>query len=126
MKKAAFCLLVILLLLSSACGKDSGSPEDSRIAHYSDVRVFKDLKDIEKPKPSKSNYSADDIKTFWYNSNTEFPGNEKLAADILENGKNPGLGVRALHEKGITGKGVNIAVIDANLAQPYHSEYYGT
>lgn len=39
----------------------------------------------------------------------------------LENGKNPGLGVRALHEQGITGNGVKIAIIDQPLGA--HKEY---
>lgn len=39
----------------------------------------------------------------------------------LENGKNPGLGVRALHAQGITGKGVKIAIIDQPLGA--HKEY---
>ena len=34
---------------------------------------------------------------------------------ILELGKDPGLGIRALHEQGITGEGVSIAIIDQGL-----------
>lgn len=34
---------------------------------------------------------------------------------IMEWAKNPGLGLRKLHEKGITGKGINIAFIDSQL-----------
>lgn len=41
---------------------------------------------------------------------------------IMEIGKNPGLGIRALHEKGITGKGVSIAIVDQAL-NPEHIEY---
>ena len=41
---------------------------------------------------------------------------------IMENGKNPGLGIRALHEKGITGEGVSIAIVDQAL-NPEHIEY---
>lgn len=43
-------------------------------------------------------------------------------AKIMEIGKNPGLGIRALHEKGITGKGVSIAIVDQAL-NPEHIEY---
>lgn len=42
--------------------------------------------------------------------------------DILETGKNPGLGIRALHERGITGEGISIAIVDQAL-NPEHSEY---
>ncbi len=41
---------------------------------------------------------------------------------LLEAGKNPGLGVRKLHEQGITGKGVGIAIIDQGLYTG-HPEY---
>ena len=40
----------------------------------------------------------------------------------METGKNPGLGIRALHEKGITGKGISIAIVDQAL-NPDHTEY---
>jgi hypothetical protein len=40
----------------------------------------------------------------------------------MEKGKNPGLGVRLLHEKGITGKNIRVAVISQNLPGN-HPEY---
>lgn len=43
---------------------------------------------------------------------------------FLELGKNPGLGVRALHAEGITGKGVHVAYVDQTLLLD-HSEYQG-
>lgn len=39
-----------------------------------------------------------------------------------EQGKNPGLGVRRLHEKGITGRGVRVAILDQPLLVD-HQEY---
>lgn len=73
-------------------------------------------------------YSArelSDVLTF--DSKTKLPPREKLpegfsAADILANGKNPGLGVRALHAQGITGRGVSVAIIDQPLLTT-HPEY---
>ncbi len=41
---------------------------------------------------------------------------------ILEEGKNPGLGVRELHKRGITGKGIAIGIIDQDLLLS-HTEY---
>ncbi|MBU5439181.1 S8/S53 family peptidase [Tissierella sp. MSJ-40] len=41
---------------------------------------------------------------------------------IMELGKNPGLGLRELHEKGITGKGIGLAIIDQGLLVD-HIEY---
>jgi subtilisin family serine protease len=43
---------------------------------------------------------------------------------VLEKGKNPGLGVRSIHKRGITGKGVNVAIIDQNLCLN-HPEFKG-
>jgi hypothetical protein len=43
-------------------------------------------------------------------------------AEVLEVGKNPGLGVRSLHQRGITGKGIGLAIIDQSLLVD-HSEY---
>ncbi len=67
------------------------------------------------------------MKNIVYDSFTKWP--DKLPKDfdpvtIMETGKNPGLGVRSLHEKGITGKGVNIAIIDQPLLLQ-HQEYAG-
>ena len=66
-----------------------------------------------------------DVLTF--DNQTKFPPKKRLPKGfnphkILQNGKNPGLGVRALHKKGVTGKGVSIAVIDQNLLLN-HQEY---
>ncbi len=60
-----------------------------------------------------------------YDSITKWP--EKLPAgfdpaSVMENGKNPGIGIRSLHEQGITGKGINIAIIDQPLLLE-HIEY---
>src|SRR3954454_19924350 len=37
------------------------------------------------------------------------------AARVMDLGKNPGLGLRALHARGITGAGVGIGIIDQAL-----------
>lgn len=43
-------------------------------------------------------------------------------AAIMEEGKNPGLGLRELHRRGITGKGIAIGIIDQDLLIS-HTEY---
>jgi len=58
---------------------------------------------------------------------TKWPEPNKLPegfqpARLLEEGKNPGLGVRRLHEQKINGRGVGIAVIDQPLLKN-HIEY---
>jgi len=55
-----------------------------------------------------------------FDSLTSWPPAGKLPAGFsvqqtMEMGKDPGLGIRDLHAKGITGRGVGIAIID----QPY-------
>lgn len=143
MKKLTALLLAVALLSIAACaGQKADTSEDAAatkaavteassiegadadmqmLEPYSDVRTIMD--NAIGQTPSAGNYKPEDIITFWFNADTLFPGNEALAAEILENGKNPGLGIKALHEQGITGKSVNVAIIDQNLAQPYHPEF---
>lgn len=65
-----------------------------------------------------------DLATFRIESYMVFEGSEELTEELIEAGKNPGLGVRSLHEQGITGEGVNVAIIDKNLLLD-HPEYAG-
>jgi hypothetical protein len=65
-------------------------------------------------------YASFDDKTVW-------PAADKLPSgfdwkQVMDTGKNPGLGVRALHAQGITGSGVGIAILDQPL-QVDHPEY---
>ena len=58
---------------------------------------------------------------------TKWPPADKLPAGFsvqqtMETGKDPGLGIRELHAKGITGRGVGIAIIDQTLLVD-HQEY---
>ncbi|MCL2814645.1 MAG: hypothetical protein FWD23_08600 [Oscillospiraceae bacterium] len=63
--------------------------------------------------------------TVSFDENTLFPREiQRTAQKVMESGKNPGLGLRALHERGITGKGVNVAIIDEPL-EAGHPEYRG-
>lgn len=73
--------------------------------------------------------SAGDLAYATFGTTTVWPAKERLpegfeAKEVMELGKNPGLGVRALHAKGITGKGVRIAVIDQPLPID-HAEFGG-
>jgi len=45
-----------------------------------------------------------------------------MPKNFLEEGKNPGLGIRDLHKRGFTGKGVKVAIIDQKLRLT-HIEY---
>ncbi len=62
-----------------------------------------------------------------FDSRTRWPSADRLPEGfdpnrLLEEGKNPGLGVRRLHEQGIDGRGVAIAIIDQPLLKE-HKEY---
>jgi hypothetical protein len=67
------------------------------------------------------------LKTLSYDTRTLWPGHDSLPegfdpAAALDRGKDPGLGIRALHALGIDGRGVGIAIIDQPLLVP-HAEY---
>jgi Subtilase family/Type II secretion system (T2SS), protein G len=67
----------------------------------------------------------DDLLHASFDSKTRWP--QKLPsgydpAQLMDLGKNPGLGVRKLHQQGITGRGIGIAVIDQGLLVD-HVEY---
>lgn len=60
-----------------------------------------------------------------FSTNTIWPDKLPEGFDpdyFLEYNKNPGLGIRALHEKGITGEGVGVAIVDMALLLD-HQEY---
>jgi hypothetical protein len=62
-----------------------------------------------------------------FDSKTQWPTTDKMPADfdwqkIMEIGKDPGLGIRDLHQQGIDGAGVSIAIIDQPLLVD-HVEY---
>lgn len=66
-----------------------------------------------------------DIVGACFDSKTIWP--EKLPVNfdpdaVMEQGKDPGLGVRRLHEQGVTGKGIALAIIDQGLLTT-HIEY---
>ncbi len=68
-----------------------------------------------------------DVNDLSFDSNTTWPEILPEGFDpeeLLEYNKNPGLGIRSLHQKGITGKGVSIAIIDQALLLD-HEQYEG-
>ena len=62
-----------------------------------------------------------------FDTETKWPPSDRLPAgfkpkEIIENGKNPGLGILELHKMGIDGSGIHVAIIDQNLDRE-HEEY---
>ena len=71
--------------------------------------------------------STSDLFFADFDSKTQWPDADKMPTDfdwqkIMEVNKDPGLGIRALHDQGITGAGVGIAIIDQTLLVD-HIEY---
>lgn len=70
--------------------------------------------------------SLDCLSRFTYDTYTKWPNTSKLPVGFepsgwLEKCRDPGLGVRALHAEGITGKGVSVAIFDKPILAT-HSE----
>jgi hypothetical protein len=73
--------------------------------------------------------SGKDLEHADYDSQTIWPPKDRMPpgfdpAQILELGKNPGLGVRGLHTQGITGRGIGIGIVD-HFPLTDHREYAG-
>jgi len=83
---------------------------------FEDVRLtkYQDKGTVKTPK-------IDILSTMSFNQDTKWT-DDTLPKQIIEYGKKPPLGIEDLHKKGITGKGVNVAIIDQPLALD-HPEY---
>ncbi len=62
-----------------------------------------------------------------FDSRTQWPASQSMPAEydprkVMELGKDPGLGVRRLHQMGIDGRGVSIGIVDQPLLRE-HDEY---
>ena len=113
--KSGFALMAALMLLAAATSLSFTGPA-AAIAPYSDVRG-KDLRG--------NDLDLASIRTLWFNDTTIWdPEDRLLALQVLEEGKNPGLGVRQLHSQGITGSGITVAIIDQNMCLD-HPEFSG-
>jgi subtilisin family serine protease len=71
--------------------------------------------------------SKDDLLYANFDSKTQWPPVDKMPVDfdwqkIMEIGKDPGLGIRNLHQQDVNGKGIGIAIIDQPLLVD-HQEY---
>jgi serine protease AprX len=106
------CLCVCLGVGAAGAEKKPGAA----VAPYADVRGL-DLRG--------QDLDLALIRTLWFNEKTVWDADDGLLARrVMAQGKNPGLGVRSLHERGITGKGVNVAIIDQNMCLD-HPEFAG-
>jgi subtilisin family serine protease len=100
------------------------SPLNTEIPASGPVKLYADVREKDLSVYGVS-LGEPTILTLWFSKTTKWFGNDgSIAQRILEIGKNPGLGVRGLHSRGITGKGVTVAIIDQNM-QTDHPEFFG-
>ena len=111
-------ILVAVLALIPLAAQQWKTEVLTTVKPYDDVR-HKDAANLDLP--GKDNIMA----TFWFNGTTIWPEAAKPVAEkLLKACMNPGLGVRELHAQGLTGKGVNVAIIDQPMYQD-HPEFAG-
>lgn len=103
--------------------KGEGPPT---LKNVNDLKKLNDLHDVSLQNLDLTD-QGDYLKKMDFYTSTLWPPSNKLPPGfnpqkLLEEGKNPGLGVRSLHEEGITGEGVVIAIFDQPLLLG-HEEY---
>ena len=121
------CLLctAVLVLCAIAAG------QTPTLQPYDDVRWIRGrpapgAKDVSQMNLSAMGYLLPTLK---FNQKTPWPDASRMPADVrpddrLKAAINPGLGVRELHEQGITGQGVRVAIIDQPMYLD-HPEFEG-
>ena len=131
-KISALMLLTVLCTILVSCISQSRNSNVKQpkakqsFVRFENISVFTPYEDIRfKSFNDDINLSYEDIRTLTFNRLTVWNvENTKKAEEILTTYTNPGLGVRDLHKKGITGQGVVTAIIDQNLAGE-HPEFKG-
>ena len=91
------------------------------------IAQFEDLRGKDLSTKNLVDVPVDILRTTEFDTETIWPEKEKLPKNfdpekLLEESKNPGLGIKELHEQGITGQGVVVAIIDQKL-DIGHPEY---
>ena len=113
---------------SKPVGGKSESKSFKTVRPIESVEKFDDVRWKDMSKLNLSNRKAL-IATLTFNQKTVWPERAKIPTDcrpekLLKKAMNPGLGIRRLHEQGITGKGVNVAIIDQPIYLD-HPEFAG-
>lgn len=87
-------------------------------ASYDDMpsQDFANTKDARGLYLDKLNLTEEQLLSLTIDSTTVLSEEQQAILDkVKENTMNPGLNIRSLHEQGITGKGVRIAIIDSDI-----------
>lgn len=97
------------------------------------ISEFEDLRGLDLSEKDLRAVSGEVLVTADFDTKTMWPEPEKLPIafnpeKVIEEGKNPGLGIRELHREEIDGRGVRVAIIDQTLSSEQgelmpHAEY---
>ena len=106
----------------------SGSGSFQTVRPIKSVKQFDDVRSKDMSKLDLSR-KVGLVGTLRFNEKTVWPPRSRMEKgtdpkELITKARNPGLGVRSLHRKGITGKGVNVAIIDQPLYRD-HPEFVG-
>lgn len=93
----------------------------------SKFKKFEDYRNLDLSNRDFRETPIEVLKTIQFDEQTKWPNVDRMPNDfnpeiILEKSKNPGLGLRELHKKGMAGSGISVAIIDQKL-DINHSEY---
>lgn len=85
------------------------------------ISKFEDLRGFDLSEKDLRFIPYEVLVTTDFDTDTKWPKSEKLPSGfypekLLEESKNPGLGIRELHQEGINGRGVKVAIIDQTLS----------
>ena len=91
------------------------------------ISRFEDLRNKDLSDQNLSKIPIEVLQTVDFDTETIWPEKDKLPngfnpKKLLKKSKNPGLGIKKLHEQGITGQGIVVAIIDQKL-DINHPEY---
>lgn len=91
------------------------------------ISEFKDLRGFDLSEKNLKSIPVEALMTADFDTETKWPKRENLPdgfnpEKLMEESKNPGLGIRELHKQGINGQGVVVAIIDQRL-DVNHPEY---
>lgn len=94
-----------------------------------EISEFQDLRGVDLSNEDLRFVPVDILEKINFDTKTKWPDKKKLPEGfdperLMEESKNPGLGIRELHKKGIDGSGVKVAILDQKLLLG-HEEYKG-
>jgi len=97
------------------------------------ISEFEDFKGLDLSERDFKTVPVDVLVTADFDTKTIWPEQDKLPTgfnpeNVIDEAKNPGLGIRELHQRGIDGRGIKVAIIDQTLSSETgelapHSEY---